>query len=87
MKVGFVSLGCSKNLVDTEMAIGLFKSNNFEIVSDVETHAHLLSNLHISINELMSGEELDESRYIKKLEENIITMVNNIETKKKRRLK
>ena len=36
MKVGFVSLGCSKNLVDTEMAIGLFKNNNFEIVSDVE---------------------------------------------------
>ncbi len=36
MKVGFVSLGCSKNLVDTEMAIGLFKRNKFEIVNDVE---------------------------------------------------
>ena len=36
MKVGFVSLGCSKNLVDTEMTIGLFKKNNFEIVNDVE---------------------------------------------------
>ncbi len=36
MKVGFVSLGCSKNLVDTEMAIGLFKNNNFEIINDVE---------------------------------------------------
>ena len=36
MKVGFVSLGCSKNLVDTEMAIGLFKNNNFEIVNEVE---------------------------------------------------
>ena len=36
MKVGFVSLGCSKNLVDTEMAIGLFKNNNFEIVNDVQ---------------------------------------------------
>ena len=35
MKVGFVSLGCSKNLIDTEMAIGLFKKNNFEIVNDV----------------------------------------------------
>ena len=31
MKVGFISLGCSKNLVDTEMCIGLFKNNNFEI--------------------------------------------------------
>ena len=36
MKVVFVSLGCSKNLIDTEMAIGLFKRNNFEIVNDVE---------------------------------------------------
>ena len=36
MKVGFISLGCSKNLVDTEMTIGLFKNNNFEIVNEVE---------------------------------------------------
>ena len=34
MKVGFVSLGCSKNLVDTEMMIGLFKKNDFEIVNN-----------------------------------------------------
>ena len=33
MKVGFISLGCSKNLVDTEMAIGVFQANNFEIVN------------------------------------------------------
>lgn len=25
MNVGFVSLGCSKNLVDTEMMVGLFE--------------------------------------------------------------
>ena len=36
MKVGFISLGCSKNLVDTEMMIGLFKNNNYEIVNNVE---------------------------------------------------
>ena len=34
MKVGFVSLGCSKNLVDTEMMIGIWKENGYEIVSD-----------------------------------------------------
>ncbi len=34
MNVGFISLGCSKNLVDTEMAIGLFKKNNFNIVNN-----------------------------------------------------
>lgn len=33
MKVGFVSLGCSKNLIDTEVAIGKFKNHNFEIVN------------------------------------------------------
>lgn len=34
MKVGFISLGCSKNLVVTEQIIGLFKKHNFEIVDD-----------------------------------------------------
>ena len=34
MNVGFVSLGCSKNLIDTEAAIGIFKKNNFKIVND-----------------------------------------------------
>ena len=36
MNVGFVHLGCSKNLVDTEMTIGLFKNNNFNIVNNPE---------------------------------------------------
>ena len=36
MKVGFISLGCSKNLVDTEMCIGLFKKEKFEIVTNTE---------------------------------------------------
>ena len=34
MKVGFVSLGCSKNLIDTEIVIGHFKKNNYEIESN-----------------------------------------------------
>lgn len=36
MKVGFVSLGCNKNLVVTECMIGMFKSHNYEIVSNEE---------------------------------------------------
>ena len=36
MNVGFLSLGCSKNLVDTEMTIGLFRKNNYKIVSNPE---------------------------------------------------
>lgn len=34
MKVGFVSLGCSKNLVVTEEVIGIFKQEGFEIVNN-----------------------------------------------------
>ncbi len=36
MNVGFISLGCSKNLVVTEEIIGLFRKNNFKIVEDPE---------------------------------------------------
>ena len=36
MKVGFISLGCNKNLVDTEKTIALFKENNYEIVNKPE---------------------------------------------------
>ena len=36
MNVGFVHLGCSKNLVDTEMAIGLFKENSYKVVNNKE---------------------------------------------------
>ena len=36
MNVGFIHLGCSKNLVDTEMAIGLFKNNNYKVVNNPE---------------------------------------------------
>ncbi len=36
MKVGFISLGCSKNLVDTEKTIAMFKENGYEIVNAPE---------------------------------------------------
>lgn len=36
MKVGIISLGCSKNLVDSEMVLGVIKKMNLEIVNDVE---------------------------------------------------
>ena len=44
MKVGFISLGCSKNLIDTEMAIGLFKNNKFEI-SNIEFRKNYLEDM------------------------------------------
>ncbi len=44
MKIGFVSLGCSKNLIDTEMVIGLFKNNNYEIVNNPKEAEIILIN-------------------------------------------
>ena len=34
MNVGFISLGCSKNLIDTEVTIGKFKKNNYKNVNN-----------------------------------------------------
>lgn len=36
MKVGFISLGCSKNLIDTEIAIGKFKEHEYTIENNPE---------------------------------------------------
>lgn len=41
MKVGFISLGCSKNLIDTEILIGKFKNKEYEIVTN-EKEAEIL---------------------------------------------
>ena len=44
MKVGFISLGCNKNLVDTEKMISIFKENRYEIVNDPEEAEVILIN-------------------------------------------
>lgn len=36
MKVGFISLGCNKNLVDTEKTIALFKKHGYEIINEAK---------------------------------------------------
>ena len=41
MNVGFVSLGCSKNLIDTECLIGMFKDNKFQVINE-ENKADIL---------------------------------------------
>lgn len=35
-KVGIISLGCAKNLVDSEMILGMLKNSNFEVVNTIE---------------------------------------------------
>lgn len=44
MKIGFISLGCSKNLVVTEEIIGLFEKHGYTIVSNPEEAEVLLIN-------------------------------------------
>ena len=44
VKIGFISLGCSKNLVVTEEMIGLFKKHSFSIVDNPEEAEILLIN-------------------------------------------
>ncbi|NLZ83624.1 MAG: hypothetical protein GX915_08165, partial [Clostridiales bacterium] len=36
MNIFFVSLGCDKNLVDSEKMIGILKDNGYEIINDEE---------------------------------------------------
>ena len=40
MKLLFVSLGCDKNLVDSEEMLGLLTGNGFEIVDDELKQRH-----------------------------------------------
>lgn len=44
MKVGFISLGCSKNLVDSEKMMAMLKSGNHTLVSAVEEAEAIIIN-------------------------------------------
>lgn len=44
MKVGFISLGCSKNLVDSERVMGLLKHNGFEFTNHPQDADYLFVN-------------------------------------------
>lgn len=70
MDVGFIHLGCSKNLVDTEMTIGLFKNNEYKIVNNPEEADILVIN---TCGFILSAQE-----------EAINTILEMVEYKKKR---
>ena len=40
-KVGFISLGCSKNLVDTEMMLGIMEKGGYHLTKDLN-EAHII---------------------------------------------
>ena len=44
IKAGFISLGCVKNLVDTEVMLGLMSDNNIEIVDNAKEADYLIVN-------------------------------------------
>ncbi len=44
MKIGMISLGCAKNLVDSEWILGLLKKDNHEIVDDIAVADAILIN-------------------------------------------
>jgi len=65
LKAGFVSLGCSKNLVDTEVMLGLIREREIELVNDpsdadiliVNTCAFIQSAKEESINTILNMAE------------------------------
>ena len=69
MKAGFVSLGCSKNLVDTEMMLGILREHGIEITSQpkeadiliVNTCAFIQSAKEESITTILDMAEFKES--------------------------
>lgn len=73
MKIAVVSLGCPKNLVDTEMVLGKLKAGNVEIVPDLEDADMIMINTcgfindakEESIETILSAAEL--KKYGKKL--------------------
>lgn len=60
---------------------------NGKNMPDLSLFKPLCDELDISINELMSGEEIDDKQYIKTLEENIVSMVSDLEKNKKKKWK
>lgn len=60
---------------------------NGKNMPDLSLFKPLCKELGITINDLMSGEDVDDNKYIESLEENIVDMVNELEKKKKRKIR
>ena len=73
MKVAFVSLGCDKNLVDSEVMLGILAEAGFEITDDEETAEAAVVNTCCFINDAK--------------EESINTLLELAERKKNGQLK
>ena len=75
MKLLFVSLGCDKNLVDTEFMLGMLRDDGIEITNDeteadvvvVNTCAFISDAKEESINTIIEMGELKKTGKLKKL--------------------
>ncbi|HKX30431.1 MAG TPA: MiaB/RimO family radical SAM methylthiotransferase, partial [Blastocatellia bacterium] len=74
-KIGFVSLGCPKNLVDSEVMMGQLKKHGYELTTDheaaevivVNTCGFIQSAKEESINTILEMAELKETANLKRL--------------------
>lgn len=74
-RIHLTSLGCAKNLVDSEKILGLLKSNNFDIVDNIKnadieiinTCGFIIDAKRESIDEIMNAIELKENGNLKKV--------------------
>lgn len=67
-KVGFISLGCSKNLVDTEVMLKILYDNGFEITPD-ETEAEIIIVNTCGFIESAKSESIENILDVAKLKE------------------
>jgi ribosomal protein S12 methylthiotransferase len=74
-KIGFVSLGCPKNLVDSEVMMGQLKQHGYELTTDresadvivVNTCGFIQSAKEESINTILEMSELKDTANLKRL--------------------
>ncbi len=74
-KIGFVSLGCPKNLVDSEVMMGQLKQHGYELTTDreaadvivVNTCGFIQSAKEESINTILEMSQLKDSGNLKRL--------------------
>lgn len=75
MKTGFISLGCSKNLIDTEVMLGILQENGYELTNEpseadilvVNTCAFIQSAKEESITTILNMAEYKENGKCKAL--------------------
>ena len=75
MKILFVSLGCDKNLVDTEMMLGQLSQEGFTFTDD-ETEAEIIASRKY-YNDIIT----DYNKMVKSCPSNLVALLGNYKSK------